>query len=223
MRRILVPPQPGAFSALGLLCTDVVHDYVRSELRLLSDVSAAHAEQIFRELEGKARQELEAEDMDSDAGSFARELDLRYSGQGYELRTPLAGLLTGEITPQTLLAARERFDERHAQLHGHAASERPVEVVSYRLRLRLPVPKYEPRTGTTARSAQRGDNAIKGKRAIFLYGATAEATLYDRARLLLGAELEGPAVVEQFDATTVVPAGWRARVDSYGNLIITAI
>jgi N-methylhydantoinase A len=223
MRRILVPPQPGAFSALGLLCTDVVHDYVRSELRLLSDVSAAHAEQIFRELEGKARLELEAEGMDSDAGSFARELDLRYSGQGYELRTPLAGLLTGEITPQTLLAARERFDERHAQLHGHAASERPVEVVSYRLRLRLPVPKYEPRTGTTARSAQRGDNAIKGKRAIFLYGATAEATLYDRARLVLGTELEGPAVVEQFDATTVVPAGWRARVDSYGNLIITAI
>jgi N-methylhydantoinase A/oxoprolinase/acetone carboxylase beta subunit len=147
---------------------------------------------------------------------------LRYSGQGYELRTPLAGLLTCEITPGTLPAARGRFDERHAHLHGHAARERPVEVVSYRLRLRLPVPKYEPRKGATAQFAQNADDAIKGKRAIFLYGATAEATLYDRARLAPGSELEGPAVVEQFDATTVVPAGWRARVDSSGNLVITA-
>src|ERR1700731_4069682 len=125
MRRILVPPQPGAFSALGLICTDVVHDYMRSELRALAEISAAHAEQIFQELEKKARDELDAEGMDSGAGSFARELDLRYSGQGYELRIPLAGLLEGEIAPATLPAIRERFDTRHAELHGHAARERP--------------------------------------------------------------------------------------------------
>src|SRR6202022_1119897 len=145
MRRILVPPQPGAFSALGLLCTDVVHDYMRSELRPLAELSAAHAEQIFQELEKKARDELDAEGMDSGAGSFARELDLRYSGQGYELRIPLPGLLEGGIAPATLSATRRRFDTRHAELHAHPAQERPVEVVSYRLRLRLPVPKYEPR------------------------------------------------------------------------------
>src|SRR5205085_5075547 len=86
MRRILVPPRPGAFSALGLLCTDVVHDYIRSELRPFADVAPEHAEEIFRQLQAKARGELAAEGMDPAKASFTRELDLRYSGQGYELR-----------------------------------------------------------------------------------------------------------------------------------------
>ena len=72
MRRILVPPRPGAFSALGLLCTDVVHDYIRSELRPLAEVDAEHAEDIFRQLEAKARDELTAEGMDPAAARSAR-------------------------------------------------------------------------------------------------------------------------------------------------------
>ena len=97
------------------------------------------------ELEGKARDELAAEGMDAAEARFSRELDLRYTGQGYELRTPLDGLFTGHLDAASLTAARERFDERHAQIHGHAARERPVELVSYRVRVRVPVPKYEAR------------------------------------------------------------------------------
>jgi N-methylhydantoinase A len=220
MRRILVPPQPGAFSALGLLCTDVVHDYVRSELRPLADVAAGHAEEIFRQLEGSAREELDAEGMDSSQGSFARELDLRYTGQGYELRTPLAGLFGERLTPATLVAAREKFDERHAHIHGHAAKERPVEVVSYRLRLRVRVPKYEPRAAMPAQSSSRTGEAMKGKRPISLYGTMTQATLYERDRLAIGAVVDGPAIIEQFDATTVIPPGWRGRVDGFRNLIL---
>ena len=137
MRRILVPARPGAFSALGLLCTDVVHDYIRSELRPLAEVDADHAEDIFAQLEAKAREELAAEGMSAAEARFARELDLRYTGQGYELRTPLDGLFGDRLTTAALTGARERFDERHAQIHGHAAKERPVEVVSYRVRVRV--------------------------------------------------------------------------------------
>src|SRR5262245_38169251 len=97
MRRILVPPRPGAFSALGLLCTDVVHDYIRSELRRLAEISADHAEQVFRQLEERARAELAAEGMRGADARFARELDLRYTGQGYELRTSLDGLFVGML------------------------------------------------------------------------------------------------------------------------------
>ncbi|HEY7247225.1 MAG TPA: hydantoinase/oxoprolinase family protein [Xanthobacteraceae bacterium] len=221
MRRILVPPQPGAFSALGLLCTDVVHDYMRSELRPLAEVSAVHAEQIFQELAKRAREELECEGMDPRAGRFARELDLRYSGQGYELRIPLADPPDDEITAATLCIIRRRFDERHAQLHGHAARERPVEVVSYRLRLRLSVPKYEPRKSAPKQSKQPAD-AVKGRRPVWFDGGRVEATIYDRARLPIGGLLDAPAVVEQFDATTVVPAGWRGHVDEHRNLVLTA-
>src|SRR6266478_3703542 len=220
MRRILVPPRPGAFSALGLLCTDVVHDHIRSELRPLADVAAEHAEDIFRQLEAKARAEIEAEGMNPADARFARELDLRYTGQGYELRTPLEGLFEARLTAAALRAARDRFDDRHAQIHGHAAKERPVEVVSYRLRVRVAVPKYEPR-GAAPSPSPRPAAAVKGQRTISLNGTTMQATLYERARLDIGATIAGAAIVEQFDATTLIPPGWSGRVDGYGNLILT--
>jgi N-methylhydantoinase A len=220
MRRILVPPRPGAFSALGLLCTDVVHDYIRSDLRSLAEITAEHAEAIFRQLESAARAELDAEGMGVAGARFARELDLRYSGQGYELRIPLAGLFHDRLTPASLTAARERFDERHAQIHGHAANERPVEVVSYRLRVRVAVPKYAP-LEITAPASPRSAAAVKGQRTITLNGATMEATLYERARLDVGTSITGPAILEQFDATTLIPPSWSGRVDGHGNLVLT--
>jgi N-methylhydantoinase A/oxoprolinase/acetone carboxylase beta subunit len=198
-----------------------VHDYIRSELRLLADVAADHAEKIFRELQAKAEDELKAEGIAPSTAHFLREMDLRYSGQGYELRTSLVGLFVEALSETSLAAARERFDERHAQVHGHAAKERPVEVVSYRLRVRVDVPKYEPRP--EPESAKRGDRPpSKGTRRI--HGGTehsVEAILYQRDALPVGISLAGPAIVEQFDATTVVPESWSATVDTYRNLLLT--
>jgi N-methylhydantoinase A len=221
MRRILVPARPGAFSALGLLCTDVVHDYIRSGLRQLAEVRADDAEAIFASLEAKARQELVAEGMDPIHASFSRELDLRYTGQGYELRTPLDGLYKHRLTADSVLRARERFDERHAQIHGHAAKERPVELVSYRVRLRVPVPKYQARDERPPAAPRPLGEAAKGQRTIHLDGKTsAQAALYERDRLDVGVVVAGPAIVEQFDATTFIPTGWRARVDGMRNLVM---
>jgi N-methylhydantoinase A len=92
-------------------------------------------------------------------------------------------------------------------------------VVSYRLRLRVAVPKYEPRDEPTPASPRPPEP--KGRRKIHLDGATdREAALFERDRLDIGATIEGPAIVEQFDATTVIPAGWRAQVDPRRNLIL---
>src|SRR5262249_44182413 len=113
IRRILVPPRPGAFSALGLLCTDVVHDYIRSELRPLAQIAADHAEEMFVGLEARARRDLAAEGLDAAEAHFTRELDLRYTGQGYELRTPLDGALAQRLSAASLALVRERFHERH--------------------------------------------------------------------------------------------------------------
>jgi N-methylhydantoinase A len=220
MRRILIPPRPGAFSALGLLCTDVVHDYIRSELRPLADATADHAEDVFRQLEDTARAELGAEGMRPADARFIRELDLRYTGQGYELRTPLEGLFVGRLATDSLRAARDRFDERHAQIHGHAAKERPVEIVSYRLRVRVEVPKYDPPARAAAPSKRPAAAAVKGHRLASFNGTMLEATLYERDHLEVGATVGAPAIVEQFDATTVIPPGWRGEVDGHGNLIL---
>ncbi|HTH97543.1 MAG TPA: hydantoinase/oxoprolinase family protein [Stellaceae bacterium] len=221
MRRILVPPRPGAFSALGLLCTDVVHDYIRSELLPLDKVAPGHAEEIFAGLEAKAREELVAEGMDLAQAIFSRELDMRYTGQGYELRTSLDGLGHGSIDVATLQAARERFDIRHAEIHGHSAKERPVEIVSYRLRARVAVPKYVAKPAEAPAKPRDPAAAIKGRRDIwFDWRAPESATVYERDGLDVGVEVTGPAVVEQFDATTIVPKGWRAKVDAYRNLVL---
>jgi N-methylhydantoinase A len=221
MPRILVPPRPGAFSALGLLCTDVVHDYVRSSLKPLAEIAPAQAEAIFAQLEDKARAELQAEGMAAADASFTRELDLRYAGQGYELRTPLDGLFVGSLTADSLMRVRMRFDERHAQIHGHAAKERPVELVSYRLRVRVAVPKYKRVPEAEPAKPRAIETAIKGRRRIHLApGDSPNAILYERDQLEIGATLSGPAIIEQLDATTVLPPGWSATVDAYRNLIL---
>lgn len=224
IRRILVPPRPGAFSALGLLCTDVVHDYIRSELLPLAEVSAQHAEAIYDGLESRARDELKGEGLDPAHASFQRELDLRYTGQGYELRTPLDGLYDGALSAQSLRDARARFDERHARVHGHAASDRPVEVVSYRVRVRVAVPKYAALPQAAPATPRAVSAARKGERLVYFDPkAPVTATVYERDGLDVGARVQGPCVVEQFDATTIVPPGWSAQVDEYRNLILESV
>ncbi len=221
MRRILVPPRPGAFSALGLLCTDVLHDYIRSDLKPLSLVTPGHIVEIYRQLENRAREELALEGMDASEARFSRELDLRYSGQGYELRTPLDGLFEGQLTADSLLALRARFDRRHEQIHGHAAANRPVEVVSYRLRVRVAVPKYQQQEEAVDAAHSPLARAGKARRMLHLSGdAAIESTVYERDRLAIGDIITGPAIIEQFDATTVIPPGWSARVDGYRNLML---
>ncbi len=221
MRRIVVPARPGAFSALGLLCTDVLHDYVRSELGALDRLDPAHAEKIFREIEGKAASELAEEGLDPSAAVFERDLDMRYAGQGYELRVPLAGLWQGALDGKALAAARERFNAVHEKIHGHAATEKSVELVSYRLRVRVNVPKFAPRALPARPLSPPSGAAVKGTRRVFFdAGKALDTAIYDRDKLAVGASFAGPAIVEQFDATTVVPPGWYARVDRYGNLVI---
>ena len=221
MKRILVPPRPGAFSALGLLCTDVVHDYIRSDLRPLAEIAPDYAEAIFAQLVKKAREELGAERLNEADAVLTREFDLRYTGQGYELRTSLEGLYRGRLTGESLLLLRSRFDERHAQVHGHAARDRAVEVVSYRLRLRVTVPKYEAPEEETPQSPAALETACKGARKVYFDGQSAtEAPIYERDALDVGTALAGPAIVEQFDATTVIPPRWDARVDVRRNLVL---
>ena len=219
--RILVPPRPGAFSALGLLCTDVVHDYIRSELRPLDQVAPDHAEAIFAALEARAAAELADEGLGAAAAAHERAFDMRYTGQGYELTVPLAGLGRGGLTAAALKAARARFDEAHARIYGHAARERPVEIVSYRLRLRVAAPKYRPRPAPTAGARPAPKAAVKGTRLVrFDEARASRAVLYERERLPPGSRLAGPAIIEQFDATTAVPPGWTAAVDAFGNLVL---
>jgi N-methylhydantoinase A len=222
IRRILVPSRPGAFSALGLLCTDIVHDYMRSDLKSLDHVTDAMAEKIYHDLQQKAIQDLINEGFEPEKAYFSREMDLRYTGQGYELRTSLEDLYSEQLSSDSLARVRSRFDQLHEKIHGHAAPNRSVEVVSYRLRVSVQVPKYQLKNHD--KRSQDLNKAIKAERLIYPRGEESEkATVYERDLLWVGDCLLGPAVVEQFDATTVIPKGWSATVDSQLNLILEHI
>ncbi|WP_101949102.1 hydantoinase/oxoprolinase family protein [Mycobacterium sp. 3519A] len=216
---VLVPPAPGATSALGLLMSDVKHDFVRSRLSPLADLSVGAANQIFGEMTAEARKQLAAEGFPTDAVRLEYFLDLRYAGQGYENAVPVDKL---PIAPGHLAGYRDAFDEVHRQFHGHAAPDQPVEVVSYRTVATGLLPDVTLKEMTVVDTPV--EDAIVGIRAAYFPSASkepVEVDVYARRRLQPGHRFDGPAIVEQYDATTVVCPEQTARVDEYGNLIIT--
>ncbi len=222
MRRVLVPRNPGAFSALGLLCSDVRHDYMRSELAEILTLDPAHGESCFAALEANAAQEIAEEGLDPAALACQRELDMRYAGQGYELRISLAGLahpLSGESLP----AIAERFHTAHAALHGHAARDTLVEIVSYRLRAIVPMPKYSQDSKPRTPGDHPAPMHINIRKVLLDAGRAVEAKVWRRDAFHAGFSAAGPAIIEQGDATTIVPDGWRFTCDDYDNLLLERI
>jgi len=213
--RILIPPNPGAFSALGLLCSDIVHDYIRSDICEINQLKSSRAENYFLELEKQASADLADEGLAEEGRQFIRDLDLRYAGQGYEIRTPLYNLEASPMTVEGLAQVQERFHDLHQTLHGHSAHDQEIEVVSYRVRVRVPVEKQDlPKC-----NIPNGKTEPVGIRKVTFDGReTHLAAVYTRDTIKSSA-IEGPAIIEQFDSTTVLPPGWAAKLDCFGNII----
>jgi N-methylhydantoinase A len=220
--RLLVPPAPGANSALGLLMSDVKHDYVRSRLADITEVAADDVTALFAELQSDAAAQLRDEGFGPDRVRYRYFLDMRYAGQGYENPVPLDGV---PVTLDDLARYRSRFDDIHRMCHGHAAPGQPVEVVNYRVEAIGVVPPVE-----LARLASASDGTVAAaqigtRSALFPSAASAltEVPVYARDRLRAGHRFEGPALVDQYDATTVVAPGQSVTVDAFGNLIVESM
>src|SRR4051794_19725758 len=128
MAGVIVPLYPGVYSAMGLMMSDVKHDYVQSRMTPLDRVTPEEIAAMFARLEARADDDLRRDGFRPDQISLERALDMRYAGQGYEITLPC-----GEAD-ETLGALRTRFDRHHHGLSGHMAPEEPVEIVSYRVR-----------------------------------------------------------------------------------------
>jgi len=214
MAGVIVPLYPGVFSAIGLLMSDVKHDYIRSRMTPISALSSNDVEQVFTPLEVQARSDLRRDGFAESEIRVERALDLRYAGQGYEITM---SCIADEIAALPIL--RKKFDTEHKNRFGHSAPEEPVEVVSYRVRgigLVPPVsmPAFKPQGGTLA-------DALRETRSVRFDGKTVACPVYQREKLDIGLSLRGPAILDQFDCTTVICAGQTARVDEWKNLIVT--
>jgi N-methylhydantoinase A len=216
MAGLIVPLYPGVYSAIGLIMSDVKHDYVQSKMQPMSELSPEGVNHMFARLEALAAADLRSDGFAPAHIEIQRALDMRYAGQGYEITMPCdaAALRDGGLD-----GLRRRFDQQHQSMFGHMAPEQAVEVVSYRVRglgLVPPVelPRFKP-TGVTLADAQRATRRVR------FDGRDLECPVYQRERLDVGLTLRGPAILDQFDCTTVIHAGQTARVDEWRNLIVT--
>ena len=143
IRRILVPSSPGAFSAVGLLSTDVVQDFVQSEITLLEEANALTIAKRFTDLESRTFEAMAAQGFERADVLCNREIDARYSGQGFEIRIPVPSVETTGM-PATLTGL---FHDGHRQVYGYIAEAEKVEIVSYRVRAVVTMPSTEPAAG----------------------------------------------------------------------------
>jgi N-methylhydantoinase A len=208
--KVVVPRNPGAFSALGILLSDIVRDSVRSVfLPVPSDGGLAGLwlalEKRFAGMERAARRELQQEGFPSPSARVERSLDLRYSGQSYELSVPFKRDF-GRL-----------FDRQHMRAYGYSHVGRRIEIVNLRLRLVIRTPK--PRLHA---HRMRVAAPVKMKsKPVWFDGRFCATPVYDRERLAAGARLRGPAVIVEYSSTTVVPPHFRCEVDKYLNLVLT--
>ena len=213
MRRVVVPIYPGVFSALGALLADARFDYVKSRITFSRNIDPDVIAQDFAELEERAAADFEREGF-ADAPRIIRSLDFRYYGQNWELEVQIPG---GEVTMQSIEESRLRFDAEHERQFGWSFPESDYELVNFRVtavaaRSTVELPQLESRPlPSPARMGNAYFHDVGG------YVAT---PIYHRDELGAGNEIEGPAIVVEDDATTLVPPEWRAQVESYGNMIM---
>ena len=216
---VVVPIYPGITSALGLLTTDLKYDFMQTEFMLAPDLDVEKLKQDLDTLEAQANEQLRRDGISEDRIRLSRSLDLRYLGQGYEMRIqlPRQALDTGPMNP-----VWEDFHERHRIEYGHSFPSNPIEIVNLRvtgagLMPRLERPAFQNGSGDLNRAL------LKNAETYFRVDGTLqklESAFYERSLLPLGAVVEGPAVILQHDSTTVLPPDSRARVDETGDMIV---
>jgi N-methylhydantoinase A len=211
---VLVPPAPGLLCAIGDLVADFRDEFAQTYIRVLGDADAAEVGSILEALGERAREWLEGERIPEDARSIAYTADMRYHRQGYEI--PVA-IDPGEVHGG-LDALGERFNLLHEQLYGFRMPGTAAEIVNLRAIGSGAVPKPELPVGTAGDADASG--AVAEEHEIVFKGERLPTKIYDRAKLAPGHRFDGPAIVTEFDSTTVVLPGYAAEVDVNFNILI---
>jgi N-methylhydantoinase A len=214
---VICPPIPGAFSALGLIGTDLKRDYVQTLYVTTDTVDPATLEAAFVALERNGTAMLDRAGVAPERRRFERSVDARYARQSYELLIAVPSRPIGRPEIGTIA---ETFHDRHRQTYGHDNRSEPVQIVSVRLAAIGTIPPLLVRD-TPAHS---GTDAAKSKRQLWFRDAGAvDAAICDRRRMPAGLELVGPAVIESLDSTILVPPGWQARMNEDGFVQLTRV
>jgi N-methylhydantoinase A len=215
--KIIVPNAPGHFSALGMLMADLRRDYVQTLFERMDDLEMSALEEQFKKLESEGRKALEESGIPTDRIVFERAADMRYVGQEHAVAVRMSANVGSE---EARAEVKRRFDDAHELRYSHSAPEESADIVSLRVSAigRLNKPEFRqipPGDATPPASARRGERAVN-----FEGAGSMSAAVYDRAQLLQGNVIAGPAIIEEVASTTVVEPGDRVTVNGYGHLIM---
>ena len=215
---VIIPPYPGITSAAGLLTTDLKYDAIRTEFQTSGNVDGDRLGRDFDTMRAALAAQFKADGLADGAVSYQRSGDLRYVGQGYELRVPVSD---GPVDADCLADVFKAFEDIHTTEYGHVFEDNPIEIVNIRVTGVGQMPKIE--LPTQSRRGALRDAALDEAQCFFRRDGELQAMatpLYDRDKLPMDQPLEGPAIVLQKDTTTVIPPGARATAQAGGNLLI---
>ena len=204
---VLVPPDPGVFSACGLLYADIVRDYSRTVFQPTGGLRGGYFFYLFDPLKRNADSDLARAGVRKEDAQYIMTVDMRYVGQSFELNVKMQKGL------------EEAFHKAHEHEYGYCDRSRSVEIVTVRLRALVKGTRRRPRRKTHIIGSS-ADHARTGSQKMIWNGKRRRAHVYDRAQLQPGNKLAGPALVMEYSATTVVPPTCVCRIDGFNNLLI---
>ena len=211
--KVIVPPLPGLFSALGMLMTDMRYDRVRGMVGLLEEVGEGKIEEMFEEMERESSESLNEKGIEG-RPSYRRSIDLRYYGQGYELEIVVR-------RPFNRAAVTKAFEGRHVEVYGFAHEGERIELTALRLTTTIPA------TSKVRLSEVEGEMPVaggEGRRRAKFGERWFETQVYSRELLPVGGGvIRGPAIVEEYDSTVVVPPGWGCVKNHLRCLVIERV
>ncbi len=216
---IIVPSSPGLFSAYGLITVDLKREYRKALMKTAADMDGASLAEGFREIEEKALETAESEGWNRKAVSFLRSVSAQYSSQGWELTIPVRMSGRKGSEKMDMDGITSDFHSRHRQVYGYASPSDPVNIVSLNLTslISLAKPKHSSlRKGGVSPSSA----ALKEERSVYFTGMERKSRVFVKERLAAGNIIRGPAVIEQYDSTTLVPPGWKALIDRWGDIML---
>lgn len=219
MPTVLVPGQPGVFSAVGLVMSDIRMDFVQTKIMRGDEITPKSLSEVYSHLEQLGVDALEADGVPEDKRSITRTADLRYVGQAYEINVTLP---EGEIDNALIETISDRFHQQHEQLYAHCHRHKAIEFVSGRITAMGSMSAPPMRKFSAADSDGPAKPEVQGTHPIHFEeaGDYVDTPIYFRETLSPGAEVEGPAVVVQLDTTIIIHPGQSATVDDHANLLI---
>jgi N-methylhydantoinase A len=212
--RVILPAAAGVTAAIGLLAAEVKFDVARTYVRRLEALDPRELDTMFEALAAQATAVVRESSV-AGTVTLTRSVDARYVGQGYELTVPVPA---GPLDAAALARVRASFDEIYAARYGYANPAEAVETVTWKLTAVGGAPRV-----ALAKAGAGAGGGLKGRRRAWFpeTGGWTDCAVYDRYALVPGARLEGPAIVEERESTSVLPPGTSAAVDEYANLLVT--